>query len=171
MTSDGVRHRYEDMPLFVSCDQLKAQQLMKFSLGERMVTIRVSEGGDTLHVPVYEDLICRSSKLIKDAVEGDQWESDDYLIDLPEFTSDLFKTYHMWLLTGRLHSRDRFEEATEANYNPDNPDDLNAYGDGLWYEMNRLGDLSHLGHHLLDGDVGALRLRQARLPLSLTHRR
>jgi hypothetical protein len=126
----------------------KIQQLMTFRFGPEMVTIRVGLGDNTHIFPVYENVICKSSKFIQNALKGDCRDAEYRMVQLPEFPSDDFEVYHVWLLTGRLHSKDG-----DTFYDPDgSAQAVKMYETSLWWEMAKLGNLSHLGHYLLDTD-------------------
>jgi hypothetical protein len=124
---------------------------MTFSYGSEMDTVRVGQDVSARDVLVYRRLIRNSFKFFKNACKGNWRESEDQSVKLPDFTFECFDTYHMWLLSGRLYSRQADECEAMAGENID-PDDNQGYDRALWTEMIKLGKLSHFGHYLLDTD-------------------
>jgi hypothetical protein len=117
-----------------------------------MVTIQVDQGYTKRNFHVYKNLISAKSEFINNALKGDWRESKDRLVELPEFSSEDFEVYHVWLLTGRLHCRDGDKDYADQCLDLDKPEDLKDYEGSLWWEMDKLGNLSDLGHYLLDTD-------------------
>jgi hypothetical protein len=124
---------------------------MTFSYGSEMVTVRVGQDVSARDVLVYKRLIRNSSAFFKNAFKGSLRTSEDQSVKLPDFTFECFDTYHMWLLSGRLYSRQADKREVLVGQNVD-PDYNQGYDQALWTEMTKLGKLSHLGHYLLDTD-------------------
>jgi hypothetical protein len=110
-----------------------------------MVTIRVGPPGETHDFAVYEKLI-RNSSAFMDAALKEPWkESASRVVCLPDFRNETFDIYHLWLLSGKLHSRK--ERQNDSNTKVSLPS-LSYLKD----EVITLQKLSHLGHYLLDTD-------------------
>jgi hypothetical protein len=112
---------------------------MTFSYGSEMVTVRVGQDVSARDVLVYRRLIRNSSKFFKNACKGNWRESEDQSVKLPDFTFECFDTYHMWLLSGRLYSRQAGECEAMAGENID-PDDNQGYDRALLTEMIKLAE-------------------------------
>jgi hypothetical protein len=123
---------------------------MMFRYGPETITIRVGEGRYTRDFLVYSDLISWTSEFINKALKGDWQESEERLVKLPDFSPEVFQVYHVWVLSGRLHSRNGDKDFADVYLDLNVPKDLENYEGSLWWEMEMLSNLSHLGHYLLD---------------------
>jgi hypothetical protein len=106
-----------------------------------MITVRVGSGATAAVFVVPEKAIRASSDFVDTAMKGSGHER---IVLLPEFDHETFGVYLQWLLTGKLHSKQRLQD----------------YGDELGYvmehviarsiEFSMLVRLSSVGHYLLD---------------------
>jgi hypothetical protein len=107
--------------------------------GDEMVRIRAGCSDQMRDFFVYEKLIRNSSVFMDNALKEPWKESTERTVCLPDFGSDTFDIYHIWLLTGKIHSRRKWF----LSYNIS--DMVALYG-----EISQLQKLSHLGHYLID---------------------
>jgi hypothetical protein len=123
----------------------QVQVLTHDRVGTKMVTIRVGPPGETHDFAVYEKLI-RNSSAFMDAALKEPWkESASRVVCLPDFRNETFDIYHLWLLSGKLHSRKERTNDSNTKVPPPSLSYLNG-------EVIALRKLSHLGHYLLDTD-------------------
>jgi hypothetical protein len=123
----------------------QVQVLNHCRVGTKMVTIRVGRPGETHDFAVYEKLI-RNSSAFMDAALKEPWkESASRVVCLPDFRNETFDIYHLWLLSGKLHSRKQRQNDSNTKVS------LPSISD-LYDEIFTLRSLSHLGHYLLDTD-------------------
>jgi len=116
-----------------------------------MITIRVGSGKDVQDFAVYETLIRRSSTFVDNALKGSWRESTDRVITLPAFEANHFGIYHLWLRSGKLHSKLSPEMSSQV-YRAREPVDesVDAQLYKIATELVVLLKLCHLGHYLLD---------------------
>jgi hypothetical protein len=123
----------------------QVQVLTHDRVGTKMVTIRVGPPGETHDFAVYEKLI-RNSSAFMDAALKEPWkESASRVVCLPDFRNETFDIYHLWLLSGRLHSRKQRPNDSDTKVSWLSISDL-------YDEILTLRPLSYLGHYLLDID-------------------
>jgi hypothetical protein len=122
---------------------------MTFRYYSDEITIEVGLGKYARDFTICKDLICETSDFIENALKKNWRSSEDQVVKLPDFSSEDFEIYHVWVLSGRLYSRDGDKWHAES-LDLDKPESLQEYKESLWSEMVKLGKLSHLGHYLLD---------------------
>jgi hypothetical protein len=120
---------------------VEAAILTNYRFGTDMVVVRVGRNSHARDFAVYEKLVRQSSAFINNALKEPWKESTDRIVCLPEFRSETFDAYHLWLLTGKLHCKQELADDTE------DPKQISSV---LYGELLNLKDLSRLGHYLLD---------------------
>jgi hypothetical protein len=103
-----------------------------------MVIVRVGQDGSHRDFAVYEKVIRRSSAFMNNALKEPWKESNNRIVRLPDFNAGTFDIYHFWLLSDRLHCRNKTGGAAKTKYMD------------LFDELHTLQRLSHLGHYLVD---------------------
>lgn len=110
--------------------------------GDQTIIVRVGTLF-THNFVVYEELIRNASPFIENALKRveeeqiEEFELAERIVRLPGIRTDTFDVYHVWLLTGILHSKEE----------PDVGDDSTSL---LRDELLRLSRLTQLAHHLRD---------------------
>ncbi|KAF1849362.1 uncharacterized protein K460DRAFT_415740 [Cucurbitaria berberidis CBS 394.84] len=112
-------------------------------VGTAMITIRVGSGKQKSDFSLPEKLVREASQFIDAAMNGAWLESQGRVILLPDFDHDTFSIYFQWLLTGKLHSKQRYTKPTIP---------ITATYWSLNFEIVALGELVRLAHDLLDTD-------------------
>ena len=121
------------------------------SLGTNIVIVRVGRAGAMVNFSVYEDVIRRTSAYMKNILDGPWRESQLRIINVPGFASQAFNVYYQWLLTGKLHTKNRVEQEDNGSSHLPFQKRQSAHK-ALLLELRPLKQALHLAHYLLDTD-------------------
>jgi hypothetical protein len=103
------------------------------SFGDQTIIVRVRTLFTSDFV-VYEELVRNASPFIEKTLKRLE-EQAERIVRLPGIRAETFDIFHLWLLTGRLYSKEKAEAGDELTFL-------------LRDELLRLSRLTHLAHHL-----------------------